>query len=359
MNIEKWFQKRGLRFIIQRASILLNRYGITPARAKTRIEDSLTSMARFGFSPTLFTPGVVVKRYSRFIQSLQSKGAEIAVHSYQHIDLNSMKVEDANGQLNKAILIYKNKRIEAHGFRCPYLSCSEELLDSVSAGLFSYSSNRAIWLELPHINQKTGQSVIFNTLRKFYNPKSFAETICIPRFRSKLIEIPVCVPDDLQLHDGLNLDSEGISQAWIEMLHQTYQRGELFNLIFHPELGSVCEQSFIDLLGHATQLKPGVWVARLCDIGDWWREKSGFSVNINSSPTGLQLSFVCSPRATILVRGLDTTGLGQIWEGTYYRLRSNTLIIPEKTHPFVGIDTDIPEGTISFLRNQGYLLENR
>jgi hypothetical protein len=323
-----------------------------------RIEDSLTTLERFGCAPTFFTPGIVVKRNSQFIQGLQEKGVEIAVHSYQHIDLSSLTLVKANEQLNKAIETFTHNGIETHGFRCPYLSCSDELLESLPEGLFGYSSNRAIWLDVHNLDQNTGQSVIYNTLRRFYNPKSFAETISMPWSHSNMIEIPVCVPDDLQLHDGLNLDWKGISQAWIEMLHQTHQRGELFNLIFHPELGSVCKQSFEDLLGQAIKLKPAVWIARLRDIYNWWREKSKFGVKIYSTSTGLQIEFTCSPRATILARGLGLDTKQQAWDEKYYWLKSKIFELPPNPRPFVGLASTVPDHVVSFLQEQGYILDN-
>ena len=357
MNIRKWFAARGPQFVIRRTTSLLSRYGIAPARATARIDNNLMTLAKFGCAPTFPTPGILVQRYSPFFQRIQAGGAEIAVHSYQHVDLNSLTLAGAREQLNRAVQVFRNYGIEARGFRCPYLSCSDELLESLPVGLFGYSSNRAIWLDVPHLNQNNGQSVIFNTLRRFYNPKSSAETICMPWSRSNMIEIPVCVPDDLQLHDGLNFDSEGISQTWIEMLHQTHRRGELFNLIFHPELGSVCKKSFEDLLQQAIQLKPAVWIARLGEISAWWQEKSRFKVEVIPTSDSLQISLECSPRATILARGLGTMHSTPVWDGAYRRLQTEVIEVPAEPRPFVGLATDAPVSVIAFLQEQGYILD--
>ena len=357
MNLKSWYQKRGLQFIFQRAAILFNRYGISSSKAKTRIKDGMSIMAEYGCSPTFFTPGIVVKHYSRFIQDLQANGAEIAIHSYQHVDLTSISVDLAREQLTKAIHIFNTNKINSVGFRCPYLCFSDELLASLPDELFGYSSNQAVLLELPQLNQKKGQNVIFDALDRFYHPSSFTETPSLPSSHSNLIEIPVCVPDDMQLHDGLNLDSDGISQVWIEMLRHTYQRGELFNLIFHPELGSVCKPSFKDLLEEATRLTPKVWIVPLRDICKWWQEKAKFGVEITTNSDGLKLTFDCSPRATILVKGLDSNGSAVKWDGTYSRLRTNSLEVPANPRPFIGLEQDVPKRVVSFLQEQGYILE--
>ena len=172
-----------------------------------------------------------------------------------------------------------------------------------------------------------------------------------------MVEIPVCIPDDLQLCDGLQLDGAGIGQKWDQILHQTYLRGELFTLLFHTELASFCNSSFGTLIRRAKEYEPRVWIARLQDISDWWREKSNFKVVITSLTAGLRLNFSCTPRATILIRGLDANGSAPIWDGNYHRLQSDTLEVTTNPRPFVGLSADTPENTVSLLRGQGYILD--
>ena len=317
----------------------------------------MQTLARFGCAPTFFTPGIVVERYPRFIQSLQSEGAEIAVHSYQHVDLRTLKLAEAIEQLRKAVRVFEINRIESRGFRCPYLGCSDELLDALPAGMFDYSSNRALWADVPVLDQAGDQNTIFNTLCRFYQPRPSSEVISTPWGRPNLFEIPMFVPDDLQLHDGLQLGPEEVGQAWGHVLDQTHRRGELFTLIFHPELASFCRDSFVRLLHRAQQFRPSVWVARLCDVSDWWREKSNFKVEVTEVPTGLRLSFTCSPRATLLARGLGQCESGQVWDGAYHRLQSRVLDVPADPRPFVGLAAFAPETVVSFLQEQGYIVD--
>ena len=356
MNLKKWYADRGPKFITQRASKLFSRYGISAQRSKTRIEDSMQTLAKFGCAPTFFTPGTVVERYPQFIQGLQKEGAEIAVHSYQHIDLSAIKPAEAVDQLMKALSVFEKFGIENHGFRGPYLGCSKELLDSIPADLFEYSSNQAIWVDGPALDSARNQTLIFDTLRRFYQPAPSSETVSNPSMRTNLLEIPVCVPDDLQLHDGLNLKSPGISQVWIEMLQQTHARGDLFNLIFHPELSSICTESFEILLEQAKLLKPAVWITRLCDINDWWKEKAGFKVDVHPNSEGLTLEFTCSARGTVLAKGFDHTYSDNLWNETYFELQDKTLTLPTNQHPFVGLDYKAPEQIVTFLREQGYIV---
>ena len=354
-SLEKWYRARGPRFIWQRATNLLDRYDVSPAQAFRRVYDCVETLAEWGCAPTFPTPGIVVQRYPHLIRQLQDAGAEIAVHSYQHVDLSAVPAAAASQQLARAVQTFERFGIEVHGFRCPYLGYSEELRNALPDGMFEYSSNEVISCEPDNIVNH--RSEFFDKLCGLYRGKPFSKAVCVPSTHSNLIEIPVCAPDDLQLVDGLGLGPEEIGQWWIHVLDQVHWRGELFTLIFHPELASSLGVPFASLLRRASQVTPPVWTARLREVSDWWREKSNFRVESVETSTGLRLSFACSPRATILVRGLGPCDSGQVWDGAYTRLQSSILDVPADPRPFIGLVALAPEPVGSFLREQGYIVD--
>jgi hypothetical protein len=356
MNIKKWFKVRGARFVYQRGANLLDRYGISPDKAIHRLENCVEALAGLGCAPTFPTPGIIVERYPRFIRRLQDAGAEIAVHGYHHVNLSTLPVPVARLQLERALRTFEHYEIESRGFRCPYLGWSEEQRDALPAGMFDYSSNEAICCEPDGLSAST-KNEFYVTLRRFYQSKLFSQNVCLPSIRPNLIEIPVCVPDDLQLHDGMGFGTEEISQVWGKVLDLFYERGELFTLMFHPELASFCESPFGSLLVRAGKYPIPVWIARLREISDWWRERSKFGVEIASNQEALRLTFDCSPRATILVKGLELPESGLMWDGTYFRLQSHTLTVPANPRPFIGLADGIPERVVTFLHDQGYIVD--
>ncbi len=341
----------------RRAAILLDRYGFTPSQAADRVESLIAALAEHGCAPTFPTPGRVVQRYPLFFRHLQDAGAEIAVHGYDHVDLAVYPPTEASEQLMRASQVFARHGIEVSGFRCPYLSCTDDLLDALPKGAFDYSSNKAIWWDVVASTGNHNATMTLDVLHRLYQPTSALHGVCTPRTRSNLVEIPVCLPDDLELHDGLQLGPEGMTQAWSQILHRTHRRGELFVLVFHPELAWRCQQPLITILGEARSLRPPVWIARLRDISSWWREKSSFAVAISHTPAGLHISFTCSERATILVRGLGPCGSEYLWDGAYYRLKGRELNVTSKSRPFVGLPADTPKRVVSFLREQGYILD--
>jgi len=341
--------------VYRRAAILLDRYGLIPSKAANRVESLIATLAEYGCAPTLLTPGHVVERYPQFIRHLQNTGAEIAVHGYDHVDLGAYSPAEAEEQLKRAVEVFARYGIEVYGFRCPYLRCTDDLLNVLPEGMFDYSSNQAIWWDVVSSTKAYSVAPICSVLYRLYKPTSALDAVCTPWTRSNMVEIPISLPDDLQLHDGFHLSPEEITRAWSQILHRTHRRGELFVLQFHPELAWRCQQSFVTLLREAARLQPPVWIARLRDISNWWREKSSFTVAISHTPAGLHISFTCSERATILVRGLGT--LDSKWDGMYHQLRTRVLDVPAEPRPFVGLPASAPKRKVSFLREQGYILD--
>ncbi len=355
MNLGAWYKKRGVRFIAERALKLNERYGPGPEKAIKRIECCVSALAEYNCYPTFAVPGIVVRRNLPFIRSLQDRGIEIAVHGYNHVDLKVYPPEHACRQLLQAAELFRAGGLQVHGFRCPYLSATDELVQAVPAGIFEYSSNRAIEWPVCH-SPGAPSELLFQKIQEFYVPSSAETDISVPWNEKNLVEIPVCVPDDLQLHDGLGQCQDDISQVWSDLLRQIHRRGELFNLMFHPELASFCELPFVSVLKEIPSLRPAVWIAQLRDIASWWKEKSRFRVEIADDKDLLRIAFICSERATILARELSALN-GSFWDGHYQRMQGCEFTLPAHPRPFVGLSPQAPAETVTFLREQGYLVE--
>ena len=100
----------------------------------------MAMLAQDGCAPTFPTPGCIVHRYPRFFRRLQDAGAELAVHGYDHTHLGAYSEIEAAKQLVRAAQVFAAHGIQVHGFRCPYLSCSDGLLQGLPRDLFDYTS---------------------------------------------------------------------------------------------------------------------------------------------------------------------------------------------------------------------------
>ena len=359
MRLKEWFVLRGTKYVRERGLNLLDRYDIAPARAKQRMEKCLALFTKHGCVPTFPTPGRIVQRYPKFIRHLRNAGAEIAVHGYDHLDLNTCSPAEAREQLEKAVRVFDLAGIQSHGFRCPYLSCSDELLNTMSDGLFDYSSNKAIRWDVGPSEAVDGSMAVFKRLASFYRAESSSVAVATPRMIGELVEIPASTPDDLQLLDGLKSGNEGLEQAWCEILRRTHRRGECFVLVFHPELFDQCALALDTVLSEAAALRPAVWSSHLAEVSKWWREKSRFAINVAADSFGTRIHFDCSDRATVLIRNLETSDPTHPWDNGYRVLESRLLNLAGGKLPLIGVSAAAPKTTLSFLREQGYLIDER
>lgn len=339
----------------KRAEHIRERYGFSPTNIQSQMERCVSLLEECGGAPTLFASASLVERYPSFFKRLHAHGAEMAVHSYSHVDLRQCLTASAVEQNVHGAKVLRDYGFGARGFRCPYLSCTEELLAALPPGLFEYSSNDAIFWQTPLTDVPESGKPIFDTLEHFYHPARFETTVCMPRLRNALVELPVIVPDDLQLLDGLGLDPNRIAEHWSTILAGTHARGEMFDLIFHLELSSLWGERLAMILERTKRLQPRVWVAQLCEVNGWWRDMMRFRVKQEEMGGRLMLEFQCTSRGSILARGITKAGCSVPWDGVYERLLEPYLEMPAELHPFVGIE-HAPPGIMTVLREHGYIV---
>ncbi len=356
-KVAHWLQRRSPQYIVQRFFKLIRRYGWTTAKARNRVVDCILQLRRYGCAPSFPTPGRVVEQNPDFCRALQQLGAELAVHGYDHVDFHSLTLEESRWQFERALQAYQQAGVTAAGFRCPYLSYSDRLLDALPTRTLRYSSNTAVVWEHAAEGTEHHTTPIFASLSEFYAGVRSDQALTVPHIgRTGLVEVPVSVPDDMQIYDGLRVGRKGLALAWLNMLQQSYQRGEMLTLLFHPELYYLCDLAFERLLIETRSLRPAIWVARLCDIADWWNEKASFAIHLTPNARGMTLDFQCSERATILARHLDLNGRAAPWRGAYQQIHDRQVQLPAAPLPLLGVTADVPAATITLLREQGYLL---
>jgi peptidoglycan/xylan/chitin deacetylase (PgdA/CDA1 family) len=348
-----WFRKRGMTYMLLRLRRLVARYGLTSRKAQGRTLALVELLAKHDAAPTLAAPGRLVKKHQAFMRQLQDAGVELAVHGFDHVDFRSLTPAGAAQQFEQAASAYAASGLRFSGFRCPYLSFSHDMAAGVPQRMFRYSSNEAVWWDVVEGRLANGSGAIFEALEAFYSPRSASASVVLPRQVGQLIELPVSLPDDLQLLDGLNAGESGIRDAWLEVLRRSHERGELFVVLVHPESFYDCAGALNALVASARSLSPTVWIARLDDLADWWAELATFSVSVD----GRSVAFSCTDRATVLVRGLGPLPSARDWFGRYSVLTDRTLELAISDLPFIGVAEGVPERVVATLRGMGYVVE--
>ena len=230
-------------------------------------------LARYDCSPTLATPGMVVAMHPEFIRDLRAAGVELAIHGFDHVDFRSLTQADAHRQFARAASAYTDAGIPFTGFRCPYLSYSHDMSALVPDGLVGYSSNEAVWWDV--VSDDGERTVIFDSLADFYRATPAAESLVLPRAVDGFVEIPVSLPDDLQLLDGLGAGDAGVRDAWLRSCAKATiaapcsSSSSIRNRsISAPAPSKDCSQGPFPRTGGVDR--------PLGEIADWWRSSGTF-----------------------------------------------------------------------------------
>ena len=79
------------------------------------------------------------------------------------------------------------------------------------------------------------------------------------------------MPDDEMLIDRLGLtDKHLLHEIWQDLLHTAHQKGELFNLLLHPERLDYFAKP-LDMLLEEAANQANLWVCSLDDISRWYQ----------------------------------------------------------------------------------------
>jgi Polysaccharide deacetylase len=344
---------RSPAYVARRAVSLSRRYGIGDAKAIRRLRRCVEMLGRYNVSPTFAAPGRVIEREPGFFGELAATCVELAVHGYDHVDFRTLAPAEAQRQFEQAAAAFERSGISFEGFRCPYLSYTEAVAKAVPRDTFRYSSNKAISWDV--LLRRPGGAT-YAQLGEFYRGAAASETVSTPWAMDGLVEIPVSLPDDLQLLDGVGLRGEEIAETWSVILDETHRRGELFAPLFHPETFDLIRVAIEVVVEQARRLRPAVWAAQLREIAHWWRERSEFTATQSAEGHALRVDLRCSPRATVLARDWPERHGTIPWDGRYRVLTARTVRLERAPRPFVGV-SGISGRKAEFLREQGYILD--
>jgi hypothetical protein len=181
--------------------------------------------------------------------------------------------------------------------------------------------------------------------------------VSMPWTANGLVEIPVSLPDDLQLLDGFGFRGQSVTEAWLPILEATHRRGELFAPLFHPETFDLIRVAMEGVIERALTLRPRVWMAQLREIARWSKEGAAFAATTTIEERALRIDLDCSSRATVLVRDWPDRAGTTHWHDRYDVTAARTLRIASDVRPFVGL-ADVDVRVARFLREQGYILDD-
>jgi hypothetical protein len=139
-------------------------------------------------------------------------------------------------------------------------------------------------------------------------------------------------------------------------MQRVYDLGGLYTLNLHPERGVLCKRALDTLLAYARSRDLPVWVARIREVAEWWKEHSQFRIDITSlDDNRWQVDATCTQRATLLARHLEIEGQPTTpWYGSDVRVQAQRFNVHASAAPCIAVSQRTPDEVINFLGEQGY-----
>lgn len=178
-----------------------------------------------------------------------------------------------------------------------------------------------------------------------------------PHFEGSLLRIPISIPDDEMLFDRLRITNpEKVGRVWSSIVERVYALGGIYTLNLHPERVLLCKRALETLLSSAHNQPLPVWVARLKDIAQWWKERSLFRLQITSeAPNRWRVAATCTSRATLLARHVIVEDQPiSPWFGADVCISSHSCVVNSQRCPCIGLSSRTPQQVLDFLLEQGY-----
>ncbi|PZW35962.1 polysaccharide deacetylase [Thermosporothrix hazakensis] len=356
MNLVSFSIKtKGMHNFIRRLWTVFARFGFTEGRTRRSLYSIMDALSSYKGSPTFFIPAIVLQRHPRLIAELAENGAEIGIHGYIHNDYRALNRDEQYHHVRRAIEVFESVPLVFQGFRNPYLGWTEETLDVFTELDLTYDSNEAVIHDV--IDRSRFTPTLLDGLEKSLAlfqaipPGTYALR---PHFEGNLLRIPTSIPDDEMLFDRLRVtNAHELGEIWCRVMQNVYDYGGIYALNLHPERGVLCRRPLDMLLRYAAELPGGVWLARLDEVAQWWRERSRFSIQI--TPRGShfwQIEATCTPRATLRARNISVDyQLPTVGRELTCKPRC---IVQSSKCPCIGLSLRTPRSVSHFLQEEGY-----
>jgi peptidoglycan/xylan/chitin deacetylase (PgdA/CDA1 family) len=359
-----WFviRTKGLIGFIWRMGMLIKRFDIVGNRMKNAVLEIEQIGKKYKYRPTIIVPALVLKRHHNFLGYSSDASIEFAIHGYTHKDFKPLSLHEQVSEIQKAKDVFNELEIPFYGFRAPYLSWNDSTNEAVERSQLLWESNESLmWNGFKNFGVSKSRHFTENAIQELYKPLDAKRNTVTPRMEGKTVRIPVSLPDDEILVDRLGIkDLERISQLWIEIMEDVYERGGIFVLQLHPERFHICRGAMEALLQKATAYsEPSVWVTSMREIAEWWKEKSQFQFTFEAIPErGYRVRCECTDLATILCRNLP----GEASEVPFYQdysvIKDREFFIESgNLKPCVGVHPRCSKMLREFLTDEGFCWE--
>jgi hypothetical protein len=340
--------------------MLISRFDLSGRKMRRAIQGIAGLGRRFGYSPALIVPAIVLHRHRHILNDGSCQDLELAIHGYTHKNMRPLSLEAQVQEVRKARQIFDQLGVKARGFRAPYLSCNTYTERVVSYCGLAWNSDTAFMANgILHSHMGRPRRLVGRAVQQLYMPDDAADRLLAPWILEKTVCIPILLPDDEILVDRLGIDQpDAVADIWLKMLQWVRARGGLFVLQLHPERFSICSKAMELLLEQTSIPGSGTWMAAMGQIADWWMTRDSFKFVISPADSGaFDVLVKGPPNATIVGLNLPSD-LGKPFFGGYRQIKARQFrVTTDGKIPCVGIHPDAPTALAKFIHNAGFASE--
>jgi hypothetical protein len=251
---------KSIRGTIRRASVLPIRYGLTPDKILGRLGQMASVLDRWESVATIPVTAVILDRHPEAARQISQ--FDVGIHGYRHVPCDELSREEQATDLDRALATVARHGLTAQGFRAPYLRPGASTNDVLRRRGMLWNSSRPMFLLPDH-----------------HAAASMAKRLAGARYRgietaparpvgSSPVELPVAMPDDEILVDGLGISNPAsLTRVFDAMLDQAVASGSLLTLQIHPERFHLFAEAIRQTLQRCQDL--GGWIASLTEVATW------------------------------------------------------------------------------------------
>lgn len=252
---------KGLTESLRRVALLPARYGITEDKLRQRVRAMTQQLARWEVVPTIPATAIALERHPAILKEYRQ--ADPAVHGYHHMAYRGLDMQEQARDLDAARETFVRLGIPVRGFRAPYLRADRTTSKLLVKRGFAYDSSSA-WFGLPASHAATPAAMELVQTR-------YGQVSTEPGelwMEGGIPELPVALPDDEILIDGLGIRSPAVIGRVLDAMFKSgSQSGRLLVLQVHPERYHFYTEALDAFLQSAKDA--GAWTASLSEIASW------------------------------------------------------------------------------------------
>jgi polysaccharide deacetylase len=246
--------QKGVGGTLRRLSLIPRRYGLTSGRMRTRLRGMVDLLHHLDMTPTIPITAETLERHPELQSDLGT--VDPAIHGYRHVAYASMSASEQRRDLDAARRVFARYGLPTHGFRAPYLAANETTRQLLSKAGFRYDSST------PHFVFPLGDDLSVEARRMAES--RYGTGLLTPisvSVANGLVELPVALPDDEIIVDGLGVTNpETITRVFDRMLDSACVGRSPLILQIHPERFPL----FADALRHVAQRAKDLGASRGC-----------------------------------------------------------------------------------------------